>query len=479
MAGAQGGQAQRRLPVDRAADEHRRRPRRQRRPGRQHVAQRDLARPVEHHAEAAALPVLDEVDDGAAEVRVEQSRRRHEEHARARPGSQSGRPPRAHRCIRVRVPGSTGVRPCRDRPVVASWPCRPRRPGSSGSRRPPRRRAGKRGPPAERLPSGWAGSGCCGPAGFRRLLAVRFAAQWGDGMFQAALGGAVLFNPEREADPLAVAAGLAVVLLPYSVVGPFAGALLDRWDRRRVLLVANLVRAVLTLVVAVIVFAGVAGAAALPRGAGRGRGEPVRAGRALGGAAARRRAAAPRRGERRRRDGRRRGGRARWGDRDRCPRPVRGGRRRLGADHGRRRRRARCWLRCSRRASRPGCSGRTGATSPTGPSWPSPAGWPTAPGPPRARRRSRRRSSRWPRTGWSFGVTTLLTLMLFRHTFTGSGVLRGGMAGVGEAVVAGRGRARPRGAADPVAGAPPGPAAHGADRAARGRGRPSSRSPRG
>jgi len=50
--------------------------------------------------------------------------------------------------------------------------------------------------------------------GFRRLLAVRFATQWGDGMFQAALGGALLFNPERQADPLAVAAGLAVLLLP-------------------------------------------------------------------------------------------------------------------------------------------------------------------------------------------------------------------------------------------------------------------------
>jgi hypothetical protein len=35
----------------------------------------------------------------------------------------------------------------------------------------------------------------------------------------------------------------------------------------------------------------------------------------------------------------------------------------------------------------------------------------------------------------SFGVTTLLTLMLFRHSFTGTGLLRGGMAGVGEAVV--------------------------------------------
>ncbi|MGQ0573968.1 MAG: MFS transporter [Pseudonocardia sp.] len=91
------------------------------------------------------------------------------------------------------------------------------------------------------------------------MLGVRFAAQWGDGMFQAALGGALLFNPERQADPLAVAAGLAVMLLPYSVIGPFAGALLDRWDRRQVLLVANLLRAVLVAVVAVTVAAGVGG----------------------------------------------------------------------------------------------------------------------------------------------------------------------------------------------------------------------------
>ncbi len=94
---------------------------------------------------------------------------------------------------------------------------------------------------------------------YRRLLGVRFATQWADGMFQAALGGAVLFNPERQADPLAVAAGLAVLLLPYSVIGPFAGALLDRWDRRRVLMGANLVRAALVVVVAAIVFTGVTG----------------------------------------------------------------------------------------------------------------------------------------------------------------------------------------------------------------------------
>jgi MFS family permease len=95
--------------------------------------------------------------------------------------------------------------------------------------------------------------------GYRRLLVGRFCIQWADGMFQAALGGAVLFNPERQADPLAVAAGLAVLLLPYSLVGPFAGALLDRWDRRRVLILASLLRAALVATVAGIVAAGGAG----------------------------------------------------------------------------------------------------------------------------------------------------------------------------------------------------------------------------
>ncbi len=80
-------------------------------------------------------------------------------------------------------------------------------------------------------------------------------------MFQAALGGAVLFNPERQADPLAVAAGLAVLLMPYSVVGPFVGTLLDRWDRRRVLVTANAARVLLVGGVAAVVVGGVGGPA--------------------------------------------------------------------------------------------------------------------------------------------------------------------------------------------------------------------------
>ncbi|MGY1770228.1 MFS transporter [Blastococcus sp. SYSU D00813] len=94
---------------------------------------------------------------------------------------------------------------------------------------------------------------------FRRLLTTRLLSQFGDGVFQAALAGTVLFNPQRAADPADVAAGFAILLLPYSLVGPFAGVLLDRWSRRQVLLVANLVRAALVLVVAALVAAGVAG----------------------------------------------------------------------------------------------------------------------------------------------------------------------------------------------------------------------------
>jgi MFS family permease len=94
---------------------------------------------------------------------------------------------------------------------------------------------------------------------FRRLLETRLLAQFGDGVFQAALAGTVLFNPQRAADPVAVAAGFAILLLPYSAVGPFAGVWLDRWSRRQVLVWANLLRAGLVAVVAVLVLTGLAG----------------------------------------------------------------------------------------------------------------------------------------------------------------------------------------------------------------------------
>ncbi|WP_372473419.1 MFS transporter [Rhodococcus rhodochrous] len=92
--------------------------------------------------------------------------------------------------------------------------------------------------------------------GLVRLTGVRFASQFGDGLFQAALGGAILFNPERHTDPVTIAAGFAVLLLPYSVIGPFAGALLDRWDRRLVLVWANVLRGVFIAAAAAVLLLG-------------------------------------------------------------------------------------------------------------------------------------------------------------------------------------------------------------------------------
>ncbi|MDQ2847101.1 MAG: MFS transporter [Actinomycetota bacterium] len=87
--------------------------------------------------------------------------------------------------------------------------------------------------------------------GLRLLVTARLLGALGDGAFQASLAGAVLFSPERSTSAAAIAGGFAVLLLPYSVLGPFAGALLDRWSRRQVLVWANVVRSGLVLLVAV------------------------------------------------------------------------------------------------------------------------------------------------------------------------------------------------------------------------------------
>ncbi len=91
---------------------------------------------------------------------------------------------------------------------------------------------------------------------FWRLLELRTASQFGDGLFQAGLAGGLLFNPERAAGPWAIAGAFAVLYLPYSVLGPFAGALLDRWDRRLVLIGANSARLLLVLAIAALLASG-------------------------------------------------------------------------------------------------------------------------------------------------------------------------------------------------------------------------------
>jgi MFS family permease len=88
---------------------------------------------------------------------------------------------------------------------------------------------------------------------------VRWSGQATDGLFQSALASFVLFSPERQADALSAAIAFAVVLLPYSLVGPFVGTILDRVSRQRALLFANAARGINLLVVAWLVYSGQTG----------------------------------------------------------------------------------------------------------------------------------------------------------------------------------------------------------------------------
>jgi len=88
---------------------------------------------------------------------------------------------------------------------------------------------------------------------FRLLLATRLVGQFSDGAFQVSLATYVIFNPTKAATPATVAQAFAVLLLPFTVVGPFAGVFLDRWPRRQVLAWANFLRAGLIVLLALIV----------------------------------------------------------------------------------------------------------------------------------------------------------------------------------------------------------------------------------
>jgi MFS family permease len=94
---------------------------------------------------------------------------------------------------------------------------------------------------------------------FRRLFAVRCSSQLTDGVFQVALASYVVFSPERAPGPGAIAGALAVVLLPFSVLGPFVGVFLDRWSRRQVLAWSNFARVGLVGLLALAVHADLRG----------------------------------------------------------------------------------------------------------------------------------------------------------------------------------------------------------------------------
>lgn len=95
---------------------------------------------------------------------------------------------------------------------------------------------------------------------FRRLFSVRLVGQYADGLVQASLATFVLFSPERQPSATKVAFAFAILLLPYSIVGPFAGVLLDRWRRRNVLVKANFLKALGVIPIVALIAAGNDGA---------------------------------------------------------------------------------------------------------------------------------------------------------------------------------------------------------------------------
>ena len=72
---------------------------------------------------------------------------------------------------------------------------------------------------------------------------MRIVSQSADGLVQAALVASLVFSPERATTARSFALASAIVIVPFSVIGPFVGVFIDRWSRRRIMIVAPLVRA--------------------------------------------------------------------------------------------------------------------------------------------------------------------------------------------------------------------------------------------
>lgn len=86
-------------------------------------------------------------------------------------------------------------------------------------------------------------------AGFGKLFAARVVSQLGDGIFQLAATDLLLFRHPGANPAWTLTKLSAVTLVPFSVILPFVGVFIDRWDRRRILTVTPLLRAIIVALV--------------------------------------------------------------------------------------------------------------------------------------------------------------------------------------------------------------------------------------
>jgi MFS family permease len=79
---------------------------------------------------------------------------------------------------------------------------------------------------------------------FRLLWSGQAVSSFGDGLTSIAL---LVTSQRLTGSTAAVAATAIAIALPQLAIGLFAGVIVDRWSRRRVMIVADLLRAVLVL----------------------------------------------------------------------------------------------------------------------------------------------------------------------------------------------------------------------------------------
>jgi MFS family permease len=102
------------------------------------------------------------------------------------------------------------------------------------------------------------------PARLRAVIAAASISSIGDGAWTAAVP---LAAAAVTRDPIAISVVSAAALLPWLVVSPFAGALVDRWPHRSTLVIADLTRGIAVALITVLVVADRANILLLAAGA--------------------------------------------------------------------------------------------------------------------------------------------------------------------------------------------------------------------
>lgn len=97
---------------------------------------------------------------------------------------------------------------------------------------------------------------------FRALMLTQFVSMAGDGIVAGSVlksisfGGAAGFDPTSAKSPKDLLAIVFLTYLPFTLLSPFMGVVVDRFDRRKLLVVTNYMRAVLVAAAALVLLTG-------------------------------------------------------------------------------------------------------------------------------------------------------------------------------------------------------------------------------